>query len=329
MMVLMTTTRGERDQASLERRLEVLKLPVVPLERHGFLEPANRADMEHAPEAVGVGPDGTAFAVWSHRRDSRRKQVTWHLGGKGTPIVGAIDVETDLRVSFVQPLPEGRVLLAMARTGRGTNNGEVWTSDGDLECRGHLGDAIEELQTTPSGGVWAGYFDEGAFGGRGPEGHGLARFNQDLTVDWLYPHDAGLPYISDCYTLNVEGETAHFCPYVDFHIQSASGGKVLDWGPSPCHSAHKMLVSGADRALLRGGGTDYDVVTLLRIGRDGVRRIGGQCRIVLPDGIEAQGLRYTCRSADLHAFIRGSWYRTNMDELQAVALSSIADAESR
>ena len=143
-----------------------------------------------------------------------------------------------------------------------------------------------------------------------------------MTIDWLYPRDAGLPYISDCYTLNLHGETAHFCPYTDFHIQSVSDDTVTDWGPSPYQSAHSMLVSGADRALLAGWGSEYDVTTLLRIGRDGVRRIGGQCRIVLPDGIEAQRLRYTCRGGDLHAFIRGRWYRTNLDALSAVAGST-------
>ncbi len=119
-------------------------------------------------------------------------------------------------------------------------------------------------------------------GGSGPEGHGLARFNHDLTVDWLYPQGTGLPYISDCYTLNLDGETAHFCPYTDFRIQSASGDKVTDWGASPYRSAHDMLVRGADRALLSGWGSEYDVVTLVRIGQDGVRRFGAQCRIVLP-----------------------------------------------
>ncbi|SFF14821.1 hypothetical protein SAMN05421541_106403 [Actinoplanes philippinensis] len=254
-MIAMTTKREGRDHASLQRRLEVLKLPVVPLEHHGFLAPADRAEMKREPETVGVGPDGTAFAVWSHRQNSRHKQVTWHLGGKGIRILGAIDVETDLRVSFVQPLPEGRVLLAAARAGRGELNGEVWTHDGDLEHRGHLGDAIEELQTTASGKVWAGY-------------------------------------------------------------------KVTDWGASPCRSAHSMLVSGADRALLGGWGSEYDVMTLLRVDRDGVRRIGGQCRVVLPDGIEAQRLRYTCRGGDLHGFIRGRWYRTDVDAISAAAGST-------
>jgi len=317
MMLVMRRTQAERDQANLRRRLEVLKLPVVPLEHHGSVMPSDRAGMQSEPEAVGVGPDGTAFAVWSHRQDPTGKQVTWHFGGK--EVSGAIDVETDLRLSFVQPLPEGRVLLAAARAGHGAPNGAVWNPNGDLEHRGHLGDAIEELLTTPSGKVWAGYFDE-AMGGSGPEGHGLARFNHDLTVDWLYPRDAGLPYISDCYTLNLVGETAHFCPYTDFHILSASADKVRDWGASPYRSAHSMLVRGADRAFLAGWGSDYDVVTVLRIGQDGVRLVGGQCRVVLPDGMETQRLRYTCRGGDLHAFTQwGRWYRTSLDALSAVA----------
>lgn len=153
----------------------------------------------------------------------------------------------------MQPLPEQRILLAAARVRSGAVNAEVWTSDGDLVHRGNLGDAIEELLTTPSGKVWAGYFDE-AMGGRGPEGHGLARFRADLTTEWLYPTDAGLPYIADCYSLNVEDETAYFCPYTEFHVLSASGEQVTDWGPSPYRSAHNLLRSGPRLAVIAGWG---------------------------------------------------------------------------
>ncbi|WP_285600222.1 hypothetical protein [Kineosporia sp. NBRC 101731] len=239
--------------------------------------------------------------------------MTWHLDSK--QVSGAIDVESDLRPSFVQPLPGGRVLLAAARARNAGPNGEVWTPDGDLEHRGHLGDAIGELLTTPSGKVWVGYFDE-AIGGSGPEGHGLARFNHDLTVDWLYSPNAGLPYISDCYTLNLDAETAHFCPYTDFHVMSASGDEVTDWGASPYRFAHGMLAKGTDRAFLGGWGAEYGVVTLARISQDGVHRVGTQCCIVLPDGLETQRLRYACRGGDLYAFTaRGAWYRTNLKAL--------------
>jgi hypothetical protein len=316
-MMLTMRTDAERDQASLQRRLEVLKLPVAPLQRHGFVMPLHPATKMPEPEAVGVGPDGAALAVWQYREGVNRKQVTWHVGGRRR-VVGAVDVETELRVSFVQPLPAERILLAAARARTGAANAEVWTSNGDLEHRGHLGDAIEELLTTPSGKVWAGYFDE-AMGGNGPEGHGLARFTDDLTAEWLYPLDAGMPSISDCYSLNVAGETAYFCPYTDFHILSATGVRVTDWGPSPYRSAHNLLRSGPHLAVLTGWGPEYDVATMLRISPDGVRQEGGQCRMVLPDGMEARGLRYTCRGDELHAFIRSTWYRTDLDRLSAAA----------
>ncbi|MBQ0893120.1 hypothetical protein KBX37_08405 [Micromonospora sp. U56] len=311
-------TDGERDQASLRRRLEALRLPVAPLQRHGFVMPSDPVATMREPEAVGVGPDGTAFAVWPYREGIIRKQVTWHVGGRRR-VVGAVDVETDLRVSFVQPLPEGHVLLAAARAKPSAVNAEVWTSSGELRHRGYIGDGIEELLTTPAGKVWAGYFDE-AMGGSGPEGHGLARFREDLTADWLYPLDAELPYISDCYSLNVEGETAYFCPYSGFHILSAAGERVTDWGPSPYRFAHHLLRRGADLAVLTGGGgPEYDVATLLRISRDGVRQEGGRCRVVLPDGMEARGLRYTCRGDVLHAFGRSTWYFINLDGLSTAA----------
>lgn len=264
-----------------------------------------------------MGPDGMAYVVWPYRNGGAGKQITWHLGGE-RHAVGAVEVRTELRVSFVQPLPEQRLLLVAARARPGVVNAEVWTSDGDLVQRGSLGDAIEELLTTPAGRIWVGYFDE-AMGGRGPEGHGLARFRADLTTEWLYPFDAGLPVISDCYSLNVEDETAHFSPYTEFHILSASGEKVTDWGASPYRSAHILLKSGPRLAVLSGSGPEYDLATLLQIDREGIHQEGGQCRIVLPDGMDTRGMRYACRGADLHAFARSFWYRINLEDLRTAA----------
>ncbi len=318
--MLAMRTGVEHDRANLLRRLEVLKLPVAPLQRRGFVMPAYAAGTMPEPEAVAVGPDGTALAVWRFREGANRKQVTWHVPGRRR-VIGAIDIETDLRVSFVQPLTEGRLLLASGRARTGEANAEVWTGNGDLQHRGHLGDAIEDLLTTPSGKVWTSYFDE-AMGGSGPEGHGLARFNSDLTVDWLYPLDSGLPYISDCYSLNVHGETAYFCPYTHFHVLSATGSQVTDWGPSPYRSAHYLLRRGPDLALITGWGPEYDVATMIRISRDDQPQLGAQCRVVLPDGMETRGLRYIARGEELHAFIRSTWYHTDLDSLSAAAVGT-------
>lgn len=75
----MAKSRAERDRSSLQRRLEVLKLPVVALQRHGYLKPTDRAEWQAEPEAIGVGPYGAAFAPWPHCNDARRKQVTSHV----------------------------------------------------------------------------------------------------------------------------------------------------------------------------------------------------------------------------------------------------------
>lgn len=309
------SNEDRHDQERLRRRLEALKLPVAPLRRHGLLARPDATERE--PEAIGVGPDGTALAVWRHRDGGGRRKVTWHSGGR-RPATATVEVDTELQVSFVQPLPDGGVLLVAARARAGVVNAEIWSADGEPVRRGHLGDAIEEVQTTYSGKVWVGYFDE-AMGGSGPEGHGLARFRVDLTVDWLYPQGAGLPTIVDCYTLNVEGETAYFCPYTDFHVLSATGDRVTDWGASPRRSAHHLLRRGADLALLTGFGPEYDVATLLRIGRDGVRPHGGSCRVVMPDGLETNRLRYTCRGDTLHAFAGSFWYTVDLGGLSVAA----------
>jgi hypothetical protein len=105
-MLLTMRTEAERDRANLQRRLEVLKLPVVPLERQGLVMSADPGQTMPVPEAVGVGPDGTALAVWRFRQDVTRKQVTWHTAGRRR-VIDAVDVATDMQVSFVQPLPGG------------------------------------------------------------------------------------------------------------------------------------------------------------------------------------------------------------------------------
>lgn len=125
------------------------------------------------------------------------------------PSVRVIEAPTSLAVSHVQPLRDGKILLACART-QGTDNAEVWADGGYREHAGLIGDAIEHLLTTPGGAIWAGYFDEGIYGTM-PAGHGLVRFTPDLAIDWAYPQRA-LPPIDECYALNVSGPDLHLFP---------------------------------------------------------------------------------------------------------------------
>ncbi|WP_436530670.1 hypothetical protein [Actinoplanes sp. HUAS TT8] len=306
------------DQESLRRRLEVLRLPVAPLRRLGTTHRPDPGRLARDPEAVGVGPDGLAYAVWPHRTEPAGRTVAWYRPGERHP-AGSVEITTEIRPTFVQPLPGGRILLVAARTGRhDPDNAEVWSVDGELLRRAGVGDAAEDVLTTPDGLIWVSYFDE-AMGGAGPEGHGLARFRDDLSVDWLYPHDAGVPSIFDCYALNVDRETAHFCAYTEFRICSVRGSRVTDLGRSPFEYAHFLLVAGPDAALIGRPGADYDVVSLLRLGRDQRITETGRCRLVLPDGLEARDLRMVGRGGQLHAFGRAQWLGIDLGDLIGVA----------
>lgn len=310
--MIMTKTRSDQDQESLRRRLRVLQHPVVALRCAGHLTSYMvTSDWERAPQTVGVGPDQQVVAVWNQRHHALRRLVTVHDGG-WHPISSVI-LDGCLRPSFVQPLPDSRILLVDARNRHGAN-AEIWSADGHRDHVGDLGDAIEDVLTTPTGEIWVSYFDE-AMGGSGPQGHGLARFTSDLHPVWLYPGPPYAPKIFDCYALNVAGETAWTCAYTHFHLVSAGCDQVIDHGPVPYRSAHLLVVDATTGALMSGPGPEYDLVTGFQIAPDGVVACGSPRRLVLPDGMELRGFRSACRGPDLHVIIRGAWYRIDLDQL--------------
>jgi hypothetical protein len=305
-------SRRERDRTTLRRRLEVLRLPVAPLRHAGYLVPSQTDQQwERTPQAVGVGPDNQALAVWASRRHPRRRLVTVHDSGREP--IHSIQIDGCLEPSFVQPLPDGRILLVRSRN-RGGANAEVCTGDGRRERQDDLGDAIEEVLTTPSGAIWVGYFDEAMSGG-GPQTHGLARFTSDLKPAWLYPVGSGLPEIFDCYALNVAADTAWTCAYTKFHLVSVPDDQPTDHGQAPYRGAHALLIDGSFGALVGGYGPEYDLVVPFHIAAQRVDPVGEPLRLVLPDGLEVRGCRFFCRGPELHAVIGDGWYRADLDQL--------------
>lgn len=315
-------TQAERDERSLQRRAEVLTLPMTPLRLHGHLD--RPGHHPRGPVAVGVGPDDVAVAAWPPPEGERGVVVTSH-DGKGPyskeryrsqvrPSVSVLEVPTSLAVTHVQLLPGGKVLIACART-PGTDNAEVWAGNGHLEHAGLIGDAIEHLLSTPSGAIWAGYFDEGIFGTM-PGAHGLIRFTPGLTIDWAYPQ-AEMPAIDDCYALNVCGETASIGAYSAFRLVTVNGDQARNHGPLPRRGASKLLVAGERAALIGGYGPEYDLITPLQITPAGVVPHGLERRLVQPDGLEIPRTRAFCRGPNLHLFPRDStaWYRVGLDDI--------------
>ncbi|MFV2104567.1 hypothetical protein [Micromonospora sp. LOL_024] len=227
--------------------------------------------------------------------------------------IRSVYLNSCLEPSFVQPLPDGAILLVDARS-RGGPNAEIWAADGTRLRQGHLGDAIENVLTTPSGAIWVGYFDE-AMGGAGPQVHGLARFAPDLEPGWVYPQRADLPPIDDCYALNVAGERAWSCAYTAFHLVAVDNDQAIDYGMAPQRGAAALLTDGSTGAMVGGYGPEYDLVTPFHIVEDRTVTAGGQCRLVLPDGLEVRERRIYGRGTELHVFIGRSWYRVDLAQV--------------
>jgi hypothetical protein len=135
--------------------------------------------------------------------------------------------------NHVQPFGDGW-LIAEGRGGLA----RVFDKQKNLVRTVDLGDAIEHINTTPDGHIWVGYFDEGVFG-RGIGREGLICFDSAGTPVFRYADFAkkhNLPFIDDCYTLNVVGSSAYVSYYTDFPLVCLTDFQLRrvwdDFGPN-------------------------------------------------------------------------------------------------
>ena len=95
-----------------------------------------------------------------------------------------------------------------------------------------LGDASEDIQTTPDDRIWVSYFDEGVFGG-GIGRQGAVCFDSIGNPIFQYGDFAeqnGLPFISDCYALNVTASGDVWLNYyMDFPLVQLRGFALEHW----------------------------------------------------------------------------------------------------
>jgi len=150
--------------------------------------------------------------------------------------------DESIAVSYVQPHPDG-VLLAGARCGLHASGAEqnavVYDWNGSAQARLTLGDGIQDLRVTPSGQIWAAYFDEGVLGNHGWGEHGatpigaagLVAFSSAGDVAFKYdPRAARTDMIVDAYALNVAGDDdvwLYF--YTEFPIVRIQRGQYRVW----------------------------------------------------------------------------------------------------
>jgi hypothetical protein len=229
-----------------------------------------------------------------------------------------------------QPLPDGTFIVVGSRchfTDEGPErNAVVLDADGAIVRDFCLGDGISDVQTTPSGQIWAGYGDEGVFGNYGwgnrdgpePLGRsGLVRWSPDGDRVYEFQPPDGCPSISDCYALNVVGEEAWACYYTDFpvvHVRSA--GSVAAWTGGVA-GLHSLAVLDAERAGFVGGYDGlFDRLVMAGLRDDRVDDAGTTFQLVAPDGSDLpREARVFARGHRIHALTAGCWLTLDLVEV--------------
>jgi hypothetical protein len=203
--------------------------------------------------------------------------------------------------SFIQPLPDSRWLLARARAQEANDrNASIYDSAGVIVDSLHLGDGIEDVQTTQKGEIWVSYFDEGVFGDYigssgamcfNSEGHPIFRYD-DLA------QKEGLPPIDDCYAMNVAtGDDVWLYYYTKFPLVRLKAMQLAEhWDRIPIRGSH-AFATFEDRVIFAGSYQDARSLSLLNLGDSfrttvtDVQLVDASEHVVLFDDVRGRGPR--------------------------------------
>jgi hypothetical protein len=150
-----------------------------------------------------------------------------------------------LTTFHIQPFEDGW-LLCDARGGQAV----VYDRTGQPGRTLDLGDASEDVQTTPGGRIWVSYFDEGVYGRGVGSQQGLVCFDsigQPIFKYFDFDERNNLLFIDDCYSLNVVNENeVWLCYYTDFPLVHIKDFQLQQaWKDFGCMQGAFGLANGA------------------------------------------------------------------------------------
>lgn len=143
---------------------------------------------------------------------------------------------------FVQPL-NGNWLLVNARIDEEegyTENATLYNINGNVLNTFSLDDAIQDVQTTMNGDIWVSYFDENM-------DSGLCCFNSNGNKIFDYKElvrktGRKIPFILDCYALNVTSDSTYVYYYTDFPLVKISEKGYEIFSKIPVKGSHAFAI---------------------------------------------------------------------------------------
>ncbi|MEM1261415.1 MAG: hypothetical protein AAGH76_03385 [Pseudomonadota bacterium] len=232
-----------------------------------------------------------------------------------------------LRVTFplIDVFPDGRVLVSGSRSQwRGADdfdlNGLVIDPSACSERSFLLGDGIESSAVDSCGRIWVSYFDEGIFGNFGwghpgpkPIGSpGLNCFSHTGSLIWSFPVQSEIEPISDCYAMNVSGESVAVYAYTEFDLCRISPDLKIETFTTGLKGCHHFAIT--DTKVMFTGQYDDDIsVGYTGELADGRLRDIKAVEFVQMDGAKIKAGQFVGRGDTLHFFDDQNWYSTQVD----------------
>lgn len=189
------------------------------------------------------------------------KPVVWQFRGK------------NLEQKYFNVLPNHQMLFVYPRAqklvnGEGQKNAKIINADGQIVKTWCIGDGIAHIQVTPSGKIWAAYYDEGIFGNLGWEmddaigKSGLVCWNPEGVIEFDFSEliGEGINGIDDCYAMNVVNEDeVWICYYMDFPLVKIKNRQFAGQWQSPVSGTHIFAVT--ENRIVMGPGYGQDFFT--------------------------------------------------------------------
>lgn len=172
--------------------------------------------------SIHLDYDGNPIILVSMREKNNNIHTIFHFTSSGKKKINIPPIQEDFHLA--QPFEDNWMLVnARVRDNR-THNAFIYTDLQEMLTSFHMGDGIEDVQVTQTGEIWASYFDEGVFG-ESIGTSGLLCFDRqgnkifDFEKFIEESKNKMIPYIADCYALNVcSDETVYLYYYTDFPL---------------------------------------------------------------------------------------------------------------
>ncbi|WP_052163979.1 hypothetical protein [Actinoplanes utahensis] len=247
--------------------------------------------------ALNATVDGRLVAVSErgsreNRLASPRVRVHLHESGDDWRPVTLTGVT--MRPSKVDLLPDGDILLVQSRTVRRPfeptpDGAQVFDASGQASRSFRIGDGVTHLAVDEPGTIWAGYGDEGIYGGDPLSAGGLARFDEYGRQLWTYQPADGFDHVAHCYALNVGARTTWAYYYTGFPLLRITDTETAPFPPGPVRGARGVLVHG-DSVIFIGGYGAPSGLTECRL-RDGAVVEPGPAVLTAPKRIDIVSTR--------------------------------------